>query len=320
MKEELWAALPGTLQREVAKLQRAGAAVLTSFVRLEEMDGLPETISIEDEVRIVESMSSPRDGAALERIDSLTLDEDKPDEDPNQLAYTRNRLRSSVSSVLLPSRRYSDTSSQVESTGSRRSSNSSSSSPTLMSPTIVVDPWTLKCISGHTTPSGVSSRSPSFTSLATPVPLPPTYSPGQLRPLSSRRTSQIESDYFYALHTPCLRPNINGAVPDLPSSPTARYYRAELAFLRSDALVRLRHAARRIEIECLDLQRMQLGLASHNAGECEMGAEGLSALESWWTSKKEIVGLLEARCASLMEALAGSVEEDDDPRVGFDGR
>lgn len=302
--------MPSSLQMEVAKLQHAGAAVLSSFVRLEEMGSRSGALGIEDELQIVQSIRSPTLGTVIDGIDSLSLDAVEQPHSPNQLASTHNRTHSSISSMALSSRRYSDlvdqhSTSTPESTYSRRSSNSSFSTTSLASPSMIVDPWTLKCISGHTTPSAVSSRCPSFTSLATPSLLSPLLS----HTPSPRRTSQYEADYF---NTPCIRTISGSKEPELPSSPAVRYYRAELAFLRSDALVRLRHAARRIDVECMELRRIEVesndddlenGQSSDSSNRHGTSGHSIGAIKAWWEAKKEIVQLLEGRCVRMMEAL-----------------
>ena len=116
-------------------------------------------------------------------------------------------------------------------------------------------------------------------------------------PISVSPTSSISSSPLLSSNHPTasisplsLPPTINTAAQTshhhrraftTPLNPHDAYYAAELSYLRTDSLPRLRHSARRVETEWAECKRADRAFA-------DSGAE----FEVWWAEKKELVGSL----------------------------
>ena len=81
-----------------------------------------------------------------------------------------------------------------------------------------------------------------------------------------------------------------------PLNPHNAYYAAELSYLRTDSLPRLRHSARRVETEWAECKRADRAFA-------DSGAE----FEAWWVGKKELVGSLDDKGKRLSMSVGAGV-------------
>ena len=81
-----------------------------------------------------------------------------------------------------------------------------------------------------------------------------------------------------------------------PLNPHNAYYAAELSYLRTDSLPRLRHSARRVETEWAECKRADRAFA-------DSGAE----FEAWWVGKKELVGSLDDKGKRLSISMGAGV-------------
>ncbi|OCL11453.1 hypothetical protein AOQ84DRAFT_229298 [Glonium stellatum] len=123
-------------------------------------------------------------------------------------------------------------------------------------------------------------------------------------PLSTSPTSSISSSPLLSSHhsgapiTPLsLPPTIDSDAQDksnrrraftTPLDPHNSYYTAELSYLRTDSLPRLRHSARKVETTLAECRRADRALAS-------LGAE----FEAWWVGKKQLVSSLNDKGKTL---------------------
>lgn len=312
MPDSQWDVLPQSLKAHVAKLQHAGAAVLTGFSRLEELGWVPAGKSHQgnDNSQDSESLRNTADGdidVFAKSIASLDLDKDST----VRLPAPYLPLRSQAGSTNSPKERFPAFASLHDKLGetsppgtpgtpsSRRSSSPSAATP--LSPLSPVGRWSLSSATLEMPQMASSSRqspaispSPSFL-LPVGFPLTPLHGSGIMSPLKAGESGQEPHD-------------------QLTSSAPSTYYLAELSHLRSDSLVRLRHVARRVDVEWADMQRARLQ-------ECEVGSRRTSSssgmdeedgrmFELWWMEKKSLVKSLEEKCNKIVSEVHEALERE----------
>ncbi|KAF2100451.1 hypothetical protein NA57DRAFT_74060 [Rhizodiscina lignyota] len=315
MPETQWDVLPLVLQGEIAKLQHAGAAVLTGFSRLEEMDWpfgsqadisgeVEKSTSQEHQVSIQGDLdlysdrvaSLPLDDISVARLQAPPPRLTRKDEGTSSLG---KGIRSSLSSLqdrLGEDSPPASLRTRETSLSRRPSNNPPMTAP--VSPSSPIDLWSLKPVNRNGFQTHPSSR------VQSPYLSP---SPSFLLPLG-----------FHVTSIPPLTPGSSRAAsPTKDSRPvlepqTPTYYLAELSHLRSDALVRLRHAVRRVDIEWAEMQRIQLR-------DCDVGSKSTSssggmdreeclAFEQWWEGKRALAGALEEKCIRLVSEVREILE------------
>lgn len=131
-------------------------------------------------------------------------------------------------------------------------------------------------------------------------------------PVSVSPTSSISSSPLLSYNHPTasisplsLPPTMNAAAQTnhhhrraftIPLNPHNAYYAAELSYLRTDSLPRLRHSARRIDTEWAECKRVDRAFA-------DSGAE----FEAWWAGKKELIGSLDDKGKRLCMSVGAGV-------------
>ncbi|OJD36091.1 uncharacterized protein BKCO1_13000119 [Diplodia corticola] len=279
MPQDLWENLPDRLRPHIVSMQHAGAAVLTGFERLQEI----RTNLLSDLVDLDESQDSVHTN---EPVGSNMLAENELDVLLSNMNFNTSTKgpRSRHDSLATPalftpsltpsgSEVLSDRSacSSMPGTPGESSPVTPASPPTILSPfNFPVDDESAQ--QSHTLPP----TSP--TSLASPVSPPDTEMP--CSPISTPSTPNSTS-----VVSP-MRPFINP-----PRHPHATYYAAEMVELRCVALVRLRHAARRVDAEWGECKRVGVVRPSERDPDARMAKE----FELWWSGRKGSIGALEER-------------------------
>jgi len=78
----------------------------------------------------------------------------------------------------------------------------------------------------------------------------------------------------------------------IPQEPHNAYYVAELAQLRTESVPRLRHAARKVDVDWFECKRSGA-----------VASDGITEFEEWWADKKDSVRVLNERCKRLSFAV-----------------
>ncbi|KAL1624613.1 hypothetical protein SLS54_003958 [Diplodia seriata] len=282
MAQDLWESLPDRLRPHIVSVQHAGAAVLTGFERLQEirttlLSDLEEQDEPQDSVYgndPIESNSpaGPELDILLSNMnfDTLTKGPRSRHDSLATPALSTPSLTPSGSSDVLSDR---SAVSSMPGTPGESSPVTPASPPTILSPfNFPVDDKFAQQQS-HTPPPTPP------TSLASPVSSPDTE-----MPCSPICTPSTPSNLVNVLSP--LRPFINP-----PRHPHATYYAAEMAELRCVALVRLRHAARRVDAEWGECKRVGVVRPSERDPDARIAKE----FELWWSGMKGAIGALEER-------------------------
>jgi len=249
MPQEIWEQLPARLHGPLARLQHAGAAVLTGFSRLSEVGAATGVISEEDEDFDVDATKGAVGDSVVDcaPFGLSTLHE-------RRLSARHDSFNSSVSG----SSSFSIPATPPKTPTSRSGANT----PPTPSP---ISPFTLK------------PQTHALPSLGIPAPPPSAEYPKLPSPTST-------SNFF-------------------PANQQTSRYLAELSHLRSDCLVRLRHAARRVDGEFSEALRggeFYDGFRLDPEAEADKADEVQRQFEMWWARKKELVQSLEARGSRLV--------------------
>lgn len=275
MPQDLWEHLPLELRPHLVGVQHAGAAVLTGLERLKEirMDLLAHLAELEESQDAPKESDDPTERELDALLNNWNLD----------TTIKEDWRRDSLLTLTLPTPALTPPCSEIA--GSDKSANSSMPG----------------------TPLGTSPTSPAFA--PTPIPpfvwpvnkpsrphTPPPTSPPLASPFSAPEpetmtmpttptTKTPESQT--AIHVPtALRPFVQP-----PRNPHSAYYAAELAELRCVALVRLRHASRRIDAEWGECKRVGIVQPSERAEDAQTAKE----FDLWWRVIKGLVAHLEER-------------------------
>ncbi|KAJ9666970.1 hypothetical protein H2201_002803 [Coniosporium apollinis] len=246
---ELWIRLPPSLLTSLMALQHAGAAVLTGFERLEQLGtSLPDLAEEEEGGDGLEAAAAATD-TFPSRVQKLEARHSRHDS-----------LGSSGSASTLPSLTHSDP-----------------TSPTTFAVTTPGSPVPeYPLLSPNTTTKRAEAIPHDFS------PYPPPSTSLHLLSTSGRATPPSPASSI----SPLLKPF--PSTTTVPTDPATAYYHAELSHLRSDALVRLRHAALRLDAEWAECKRL---------GEDEEGVE--AEFEMWWGEVRERVRGLDGRGKAL---------------------
>lgn len=249
MPNELWIRLPPSLLTSLMALQYAGAAVLTGFERLGQLGTSLPDLAEEDEGSDGLDAGAAATGTFPTRVQKLEARHSRHDS-----------LGSSGSASTLPSLTHSDP-----------------TSPTIFAITVPGSPipeYTL--VSSATITKRLDAIPHDFS------PYPPPSTSLHLLSTSGRATPPSPHDNI----SPLLKPFLSTTT--IPTDPATAYYHAELSHLRSDALVRLRHAALRLDAEWAECKRL---------GESEEAVE--ADFEMWWGEMRERVRGLDGRGKAL---------------------
>ncbi|MBE7181346.1 MAG: hypothetical protein INR71_09100 [Terriglobus roseus] len=363
MPDDVWNELAPQLRDRITKLQHAGAAVLTSLCRLEEIAEL----DAESQPGHAETKTTPGAGEAdlhalAKHASSLSVIDDDEEDGPEEKAVPhpfpalpglffdklvskrrhsgailegqtpelsppitpRSGSDSGISrpSSALPGRRGSR----------RRSSNLSVGSPPPPSP---IDPYTLKAVQQPDAPGSLSASQ-----LPSPL-LSPSPSAAPLFALPAAPGSPTSpTSLIFPFSADASQPPTPGTVqvPDpgfLLRKPSS-FYLAELAHLRSDCLVRLRHAVLHVEREVRELRRAEARDSDSYSGSDDSEAGRVDTdndksddsaepdgFEMWWSVTKETAARLDERGHGMAEearrAMDACVEDGAGLRAARDG-
>lgn len=275
MPQDLWEALPDRLRPHLVGVQHAGAAVLTGFERLKEIRTtlLTDLVELEEPQVDNAQASMGNNGHGDNELDALL----------NNLGIdsTAKGPRVRHDSLATPSLSTPSLTPSVSEVNSDRSADSSmpgtpgdSSPVTPASPPAPISPFSYpvdKPIRSHTPPPASPASTVSPLSPDPETPGSPTNTPA----------TPTSTSILSPLH-PFAQP---------PRHPHATYYAAEMAELRCVALVRLRHAARRVDAEWGECKRVGIVRPSEREADARMAKE----FELWWAGKKGSIGALEER-------------------------
>lgn len=250
MPNDLWVRLPKELLDPLARLQHAGAAVLTGFERLEAMGAVGAVRDEGPDEEAEEERSYARHdsgyddklaGSGTDRtvLGNTTQDDARPHDDSS--IFLTNSTLQPIPTNPLPS---------------------------------PISPWTLNPLD----PPGPPSLSASATNTSLTPPLSPT------SPLPPPPTD-----------APATRPTLP------PKDFRTTQYLAELAALRSDSLVRLRHCARAVELAAPGARPALLPAAAAEFGR-------------WWDGMRARVGRLEQRGRGVGAGGGGGAEAEAEAR------
>ncbi|KAK7713594.1 hypothetical protein SLS57_007398 [Botryosphaeria dothidea] len=278
MPQGLWESLPDRLQPHIVGVQHAGAAVLTGFERLKEI----QTTLLTDLVELEEPQEDNAQATASK--DNNACAENELDVLLNNMTIdtTTKGPRARHDSLATPSLFTPSLTPPSSEVASDRSADSSmpgtpgdSSPVTPASPPTPISPFSFpvdKQTRCYTPPSASPA---SFTSPLSPpepeTPVSPANTP----------TTPTSASILSPLH-PFSQP---------PRHPHATYYAAEMAELRCVALVRLRHAARRVDAEWGECKRVGAVRPCEREEDARMAKE----FELWWAGRKGAIGALEER-------------------------
>ncbi|GME35073.1 hypothetical protein GTA08_BOTSDO00615 [Neofusicoccum parvum] len=274
MPQDLWERLPDRLRPHIVGVQHAGAAVLTGFERLKDI----RTTLLTDLVELEE----PQEGSAKAN------------------APTENNGRTEKELDVLLSNMNFDTT-----TKGPRARHDSLATPALSTPSLT--PPSSEAVSDRSADSsmpGTPGESSPVTPASPPTPISPfsfpvdkssqSHTPPPTSPISL--TSPLSPPPPETPASPATPASI-GIISPLrpfvqpPRHPHATYYAAEMAELRCAALVRLRHAARRVDAEWGECKRVGVVRPSERDDDARTAKE----FELWWAGRKGAIGALEER-------------------------
>ncbi|KAK0637943.1 hypothetical protein DIS24_g10338 [Lasiodiplodia hormozganensis] len=276
MPQDLWESLPDRLRPHMVSVQHAGAAVLTGFERLKEirttlLSDLVELDEPEEDCAPTENNSRTENGLDV-LLSNMNFD---------TLAKGPRSRHDSLATPALSTPSLTPLGSEVAS--DRSAASSMPGTPGNSSPVTPATPPTT--LSPFSFPVDDKSAQQSHT--------PPPTSPTSLASPSAPPDTEMLCSPINRPSTPNsanvlspLRPFTNP-----PRHPHATYYAAEMAELRCVALVRLRHAARRVDAEWGECKRVGVVRPSERDPDARMAQE----FELWWAGKKGAIGALEER-------------------------
>jgi len=268
--QSLWKRLPIHLRAALINMQHSGAAVLTGFARLDEHNEAFHAMAV----------SKPVD------------DEVEIQHDDTPLRDSVSNLSNFVSSVrrLPPVRTASDASSRLESIlGSPVFSASASTVSSVPTPDLVASesksPISPMCLTPTTLLVDLFPKLPgSSTATATSTP--------NSILADSATVPTIEPSTEAVQEESHKRPRDRDRFFTTPLEPQNAYYASELSHLRTEALPRLRHSARKVDTEFYEAKRL------HQISEDEAGE-----LATWWSSKKATIRSLDDQGRRLSLAM-----------------
>ncbi|KAF2086566.1 hypothetical protein K490DRAFT_66759 [Saccharata proteae CBS 121410] len=262
MPDDLWTYLPRPILAHLAAMQHAGAAVLTGFDRLERqrLALKSEIISTAacDEGDHILNDSSFRMALAIPECPivgpGLSLD----------VLFANMKMEASMYRARVDSIMTMD--SATTSCSSSRSSMSTSgvSTPGICTPATPITPTTPVTPLGSPRVSTSKQRS------------------GPFAPLSDAAASR--EDFFFNCDHDSPPPAAVTHEFSTPLDPPEAYYEAELRELRRSAIVRLRHAARRVETEWSECKRY-----------ADVDGWARDSFEHWWAKKRTSSAELEQK-------------------------
>ncbi|KAF2763268.1 hypothetical protein EJ05DRAFT_482087 [Pseudovirgaria hyperparasitica] len=250
MSSGLWTQLPQSLRDSITTLQHAGAAVSTSFQRLQDLKSQMITEIEEGKDEDEEDLLSSSKMSALSLAEPAYPYHDDSGLGPSPAESFAN-IKKKFGSITILDRTCSDSvirSVPALSIGSSPSPPVSAVSDTSLPPT-PVSPITK---AGYAFGGGANLPSPS------PLPTKTGSDECNSPALSTERSFQ------------------------LPAKPMTAYFRAELFHLKSETLVRLRHASRKVDVEIFETE----------------GALD-KAFREWWVATKEKVDSCERRVVEM---------------------
>lgn len=301
MPVELWNALPPSLSKSLAAFQHAGAVVLTGFDRLADMsNSLPD---LAEELSSEPGLGSDDQTATHDAVAAKLFD--------HQRRSSREETKEKEIFHCAPYRR--DSASGFNNYAFNNPSSRSSSFTTGSVSSISSGSITRSNSTSHPSPNSLQALTPD-----TPLSL-------LALPLNSLGNGDITNPMAAS---PGIEGGIGGiASPRLTTSKfvhhhdlrTAQYV-AELHHLRHEMLVRLRHAARRVDAEWKECRRASFSamneMTFENGGvllPCDLDGE----FETWWKDKKERVADLEHKAKAIGRGVKISIGWGGDAGLGW---
>ncbi|KAF2400713.1 hypothetical protein EJ06DRAFT_403132 [Trichodelitschia bisporula] len=260
---ELWNSLPPSVQSPLVMLQQNGAAVFTSFDRLEK---LAERI--------------PLDAPGSPSTPAGDSDADWAVEESFETADSihTKMFRSGMAGIRRASSSVSNMAGHVD---------------MMLPPAAKPLPRALS-VSTSTTSGSFPVKALLWSpegQMTPPTPMSPdspSIAPFMLSPPASNAGTP---------HYPDMSASLPSSWDDEklpPKNPAVRAYRAELSYLRGDILVRLRHLARKVDMEWRECRKY---------GMIAGGDDIETKFEACWNARKEMIAEADALCQQLCAAI-----------------